>query len=233
MRTFFVLIVFVTCMSPSAFAGEKFFDVWELKTPDNDSEKKVELRSAITFPEKNEVKLFNRGTLLSHKDFANGAEIEFQWKLSDGGDKPEPDGRIGKYQDILTIALFTTGKQPSWSYEVEDGILVRLNPNSSTVVVELRHKDQKPKELLVLNDMVFKKGTVYTVRIRADAKKEWLDLSVLPKAMRVNQGCSIPISGLKGRKVAVYNRESVADVVKSSFLKDITLKGKEEQVVQN
>lgn len=236
MRTLFALIVFVTCMSPAAFAAEKLSEKWNVQVPDSDTKKNVALRSAVTFTNKNEAVLANRGTLVAKDEFATGAYIEFQWMWTEGGEKKEGEGdaeRTITYYDTLTVAMCTEALQPNWSYEVEDGLLVRFNPNSSTIVLELRQKGMEPKNVLVLNNMVFRKNTLYTIKIKIDTEKEWLDLSLATRNnVHVNQGCFIPVKGLPGKKVAVYNRESVADIAKSSLLKNVRIAGKENQIAQ-
>lgn len=236
MRTVFALIVVLTCVSPAVIAAEKISEHWDLKVPDTDDKKAIPLHSAVIV-EKNEkeVTLRNRGTLISKKDFGKGVYLELQWTWLEGGEKMEgegPDARMIKYYDCLKVCLFSKGEQPNWSYEATDGIHIRFDPNGSTVMVELREEGKDPKTLLLINNMVFKKGIVYTIKIRADAEKEWLDIAVLPKNMHVNQGCHIPLKSLSGGKVVIYDRESVADIPKSSVVRNLKIVPKESEIVQ-
>lgn len=236
MRTLFALIVMLTCISPVAIAAEKVSESWDVKVPDTDSKKDEILRSAVVIEKgEREVVLRNRGTLVSKKDFGKGMELEFQWQWKEGAEKMEgegPDARMIKYFDCLKICLFSKLEQPNWSYEATDGIHIRLDPNGSTIMVELRRPGEDPKPLLTINDVIFKKDVTYTVKIRADAKKEWLDIAVQSRGMRLNQGCYIPLEHLKGGTVGIYNRESVASVPHASIIKGLKITDKENAIAK-
>jgi hypothetical protein len=153
------------------------------------------------------ITLRNRGTLVSKQEYPNGAVVSATWRWT--------QGRVeGKYHDCLTIGVFTSGKQPQWSFEVDDGIVVGFNPAGESISV---HRMRRDPERLAITKMRFEKDRDY--RIVVEATLATLTVLVDGKKM---VSCGLP-RDRGGKRIAVYNREPVAAVVKESVLTQLKI----------
>lgn len=151
----------------------------------------------------NKIVLENRGTLLSALEYPNGVVSHFRWKYTGGHDK---------YHEQLAFAAFTTGQQPQWSFEVTDGILVRFN-SAGALSIE-RRKGPGDGESLKSVPMQFEKDRWYDIVIIADRTK----MTVYVDGKLAAQ-VDMP-AGLEGTRIALYNRESVANVYQKSIIEN-------------
>jgi len=157
------------------------------------------------------VTLRNRGILVSKKMYDEVA-ISFTWKWTEGDE-------AGKYQDHLCVVFGTDGEQrPAWSHEIDHGTLVRLNPGSGGITVELwQTAAREARQLGSKDGFTFARGMEYDVRMVVKDGK----LTVFvdgTEAVTVD----LPKEYQRGR-VAIYDRESVAGVVKESQLTKLAI----------
>lgn len=156
------------------------------------------------------VTLRNRGLIASRRSY-DEATVSFVWKWTKGEE-------AGKYQDHLCVVFGTDGSQRSWAYEIQEGVLVRFNPGSGGVTVEqwLRDKDDGVR-LGSKDGFTFARDTEYSMRIVVAKGK-------LTVSVDGNEAVTIDLpKEHRGGKVAIYNREAVAGVVKESKLTKLTI----------
>lgn len=152
------------------------------------------------------VTLENRGMLNSKKEFGP-ATVSFKWQWTEG------DVRL--YEDHLTVALRSNGVQKARPYEIDEGLIVRFNPTGKRITIEEVKQGLPAQEAGRKADITFDKAVTYTVVIE-DRGKE-IVVKVDGKEVlktKVDEG-----SG----KVAIYNREPVANVRHVSEISDLKI----------
>lgn len=156
------------------------------------------------------VTLRNRGLIVSQRSY-DDATVSCVWTWTKGDER-------GQYQDHLCVVFGTDGNQRRWAQEIQYGILVRLNPGSGGITVEQWQKDKDDGVRLGSKEgFTFARDTGYDVRIVAAQGK--LTVSINGK-----QAITVDLpKAYRGGKVAIYNREAVAGIVKESTLAKLTI----------
>ena len=155
------------------------------------------------------LRLKDRGYLVTAAEFPKGVSVRFRWQWIQGE---------GEYCDILSVAVRTSGVPDKWPHEVEDGIVVKFEPNQGTAnsgFVRITDRSQ-PRELAIRKGLVISKFVWHEIKVTDDGN-----------TIAVYFGDdSVPVATVdvpdaaKHHHVAIYNREPVADVSKESLLSE-------------
>lgn len=172
----------------------------------------------VEFQKDGTIVMANRGMLLSRNEFPKGATVKCRWSWI----SEEPN----VYPDQLAVALRTDGdRKRQWSFEIDDALVVRLNPHSTgSVFVQIYERGKDEVEIGRKQGIAFKMGDSHDIEITDLGDR----ITVRIDGKEVLEQKVDPSDG-GGKKVAVYNREPVAGKRKVSTATDLTIKETEKK----
>lgn len=165
------------------------------------------------------LRLLNRGSVVTRREFDVPIEIEFDWRWIDHGQWP-------LYAEVLSVGLRSTGRQQEeHDYRLKDGFVVEFNcvehsvravAADDMVVVSTSGPDSVP----------FVPGEWYHVRIADDgaAVSVFVTGPSVDQKYKTQPVLTAPFpSGLTGKRVAFYNREYTAKTNHESQVDNIVI----------
>lgn len=168
----------------------------------------------VVVEEDGHIRLQNRGYLVTRKGFPSAKTIEFDWRPVDLAHYPH-------YAEILTVALHTTGKpRPKHSYEVQDGLVIKLDAQDGLIVV-YREDDAAGFGQTERGAVALPAGKWHRVRIVDTLESVAIFVSgpAISKESPDKPLLDVPYAGsFRGEKIAIYNRELVAEVPHESHI---------------
>ena len=189
-------------------------DRWEVILPSpQDPAKHLFPASQVTLVQ-GKLSLRNRGYLVTRQEYSANVRICLKWMWQPiQSDFPSD---VGVYADHLAIALHTTGKpHAQWAYDIVDGLVVKFYAgiNEVEIIDSFRHE---------------RLGIARNIALLQWA---WHELCVEDAGTEIRVYCNsaqpilqVPITNkphAKLHKIAIYNREPVAMVVKESLIDDL------------
>jgi hypothetical protein len=165
------------------------------------------------------LRLINRGAIVTQEEFPGPISISFRWRWLDLAGDP-------LYADHLTIALRTRGFfAGEWPFEVQDGILVRLNGWGGTASI-FSVTDEKVVVTRPVGSAPMPPDAWHTVRITDDGQtiRLYLGGPEIPEQYLREPFLSLhhPVPA-PHHHIAIYNRELVADAAHESQLDEFRL----------
>jgi hypothetical protein len=156
----------------------------------------------------------NRGLLVSNSQYPKGVTLEFVSKWTLGKDD-------GSYQDVLTVAFRTSGKQrEKWSHEILDGIAVRIAGHAQTLSIEHFKKGVQSSDLIARVPFKTERGKEQKIKILEE--KGLIQVFLEGKEVLYAR---VPIID-DASNIAFYNREPVAGVQQEWILSGLKISGK-------
>lgn len=156
-------------------------------------------------------------------EYSTGYELEFDWR-------PIDLAGHAHYLDILTIALRSSGMPRSQhSYEAEEGILVKLDSQGGKVTMSRASGGEEIEALATTSimEVPIRADEWHHVRIRDDG----VTIAVYVRGPAIDASepeapvliADVDGSGI-GSRVAIYNREHLADVPHESHIDNVTIR---------
>jgi hypothetical protein len=163
-----------------------------------------------------DVELKNRAGLVSKAEYPKGFKLTFTWSWE------SPDEKL--YPDHLCVAFRTDGKQnEKRPWELSQGLLVRFNPHGEgfkgRVLVEEARNDLPLQVADTVKDVELKPGVEHRIYI-----EDRLDMVIVKvNGKQVMKHKLDKDAGSGSHHVLFYNREPVADAVKTTTLKKLVI----------
>jgi hypothetical protein len=169
------------------------------------------------------LRLVNRGSVVTRREFNEPVEITFEWRWIDLGQWP-------LYSEILHVMLRTTGEHDLESpFEAKDGVCIGFNTVSNSVSVMA--PGRKVLESTTGDAAHLPSGTWHRIRILDDGKQ----VSVFVEGPNVEAKSKktpllvVPIpDGLPGKRIGFHNREYVAGINHESHIDNIEVRRLDE-----
>lgn len=165
------------------------------------------------------MRLMNRGSLVTKKEFAEPLAVSFRWKWIDHAEDP-------LYADELVVALRTTGEhKKEHSYEILDGVLVRFNTWEGSAAI-FKGVSATPLASVPRGSLPLSADEWRDIRITDDG--ETVSVYLTGKGIDPKYG-KTPLMQARcpdyrpGGHIGVYNRELLADAVHESWLDDFLI----------
>lgn len=165
------------------------------------------------------LRLSNRGAIVTQQEYPQPVSLSFRWRWLDLAGDP-------LNADHLTIALRTRGFfNPARPFEVQDGILVKLNASSGAASIQSVTEETLISQTAIAT-LPMPADLWHTVRITDDGETICLYLAG-PNIPR--EHVKTPVlqlhSARRGQEyhIAIYNREFVADATHESHIDDFLL----------
>ncbi len=212
----------VAALSGAAYAGYRLLVPRPLLEDDFDKEwldpakwDTLRMRRGVR-PKDGYVRLRNRGSLVTMREFDTPFELSFDWTWINWVDDP-------LYPETLSIALHTSGRLHSeWPFEVEDGIVLVFQTHSARIGASI-HNPRPMTDRVKLGWVQI--GLTGTVPLPADALHR---IRIVDTGAKVSVYATGPKIDHKyatkqaifeleyaekfaERRIAIYNREPVAN----------------------
>lgn len=160
------------------------------------------------------IELHNRGSISSASEFKEGVVLQVLWMWVEGQ---------GTYSDELTIAIRSDGiHDQKWPHEITNGIAIKLRAHMGKEgdLIVMQYSDDSPDQYLVmpvglpLQKFTWRYVTVCDVK---GSVRVYFGNDPVPVA-------SFPLpDSIQHHRIAIYNREAVAAVIKSSLIDDVRI----------
>ncbi len=167
------------------------------------------------------VRLFDRGYLVTLKEYSEPIDLRFRWRWTDlAGDF--------HYRDELTVALRTSGNpKPVYYFEATDGVTVKLNAYCGTVTISSSGDEHIPFAHTEHGAIALPAEQWHDVRITDDGETIAVYVSGgnfgAEAARKPIISAKVPSTQMK-RHIAFYNRERLASASHESWLDDIVIR---------
>jgi len=156
------------------------------------------------------IMLQNRGLAVSKEKLSNGF-VSFRWVTA------FDTGTGSTYHTHLCVVLRTDGvRSKEWPFEIDQGVIVRLAPDS--LGVETKMTGEGTKQLIPVKDMDLSGERLVTITDKGDR----IEVSINGKV--ILEGKIDPKFGGENRKMAIYNREGVANSLHVDILRGVEAK---------
>lgn len=161
------------------------------------------------------VRLMNRGSIVTRREFSEPIEVSFDWMWVD-----RAEDRL--YSEVLKVALRTSGQHyDQRAYEVKDGLVITFGTEGAYARIEAIEGNElqiRPltRQLARSQDgtAIIKVETWHHIRITDDGRK----VAVYLTGPRIDRKfAKVPVVEAEwdnaggGKRIAIYNREFVGD----------------------
>jgi|GEM_PF-2738495 len=163
------------------------------------------------------LRLLNRGSVVTRREFDEPIEIEFDWRWIDHGNYP-------LYGEVFTVCLRTNGEhKPNHAFEILDGLEIEFN------IVENRVRAiMFPREGgTAIDSAPMPAGEWHHIRIIDDGA--WIAVYIegpsIDPRYKSTPILAVPVpDNLTGRRVSFFNREHTNDIDHESHVDNIRIR---------
>ncbi len=171
------------------------------------------------FVENGHVRLFDRGYLVTAKEYPGPIELTFRWRWTD---------LVGdfNYRDDLTIALRTSGiPKSAFAFEITDGVVIKLFAYLGRISIRYASGEDIGCESAA-GSFPMPSDTWQTIRVTDDGETIAVYFgNEANRARGIEPAVTMrSIRPVQHRRIAFYNRERLASASHESWIDDVVLR---------